>query len=130
MTPVLEAAARAQAWRRHLAARAILSEATIRAGSLTIARIKHTVAVAFDVTVAELEGERRQMHLARPRQVAMYLARQHTNRSLPTIGRAFGNRDPSTVIHAARRIEALRPLDPELDAAIASIEDMLRDLGQ
>jgi len=56
--------------------------------------------------------------VARPRQVAMYLAKQLTPRSLPEIGRRFGGRDHTTVIHAVRRIEKLRQTDAELDADV------------
>lgn len=124
---MLEAAARAKAWRRHLVERAIVAEGSVSAGQITLGRIKQLTAAAFAVSVADLEGERRAVPIARPRQVAMYLARQLTSRSLPTIGRHFGNRDHSTVVHAARRIEALRPLDPELDAEISAIENALRE---
>lgn len=129
MHPVLAAAARAQAWHRHLAERSLAPDGAIPASSLSLARIKRLTADAFGVTVAELEGERRAAYIVRPRQVAMYLGRQLTNRSLSVIGRAFGSRDHTTVHHAARRIETLRPLDPELDDTIAGIEDQLREVA-
>jgi chromosomal replication initiator protein len=56
--------------------------------------------------------------VARPRQVAMYLSKQLTPKSLPDIGRRFGGRDHTTVIHAVRQIEKLRASDSELDADI------------
>ena len=56
--------------------------------------------------------------MARPRQIAMYLAKRLTTRSLPEIGRKFGGRDHSTVIHAVKRIEALRASDREVDGAV------------
>ena len=56
--------------------------------------------------------------MARPRQIAMYLAKQLTPRSLPEIGRRFGGRDHTTVIHAVRQIEKLRMADAELDADV------------
>ncbi len=58
------------------------------------------------------------MVVARPRQIAMYLAKRLTTRSLPEIGRKFGGRDHSTVIHAVRRIEELRDKDREIDTAV------------
>ena len=61
---------------------------------------------------------RRAREVARPRQIAMYLAKQLTQRSLPEIGRRFGGRDHTTVIHAVRRIEELRAADAELDADV------------
>ena len=56
--------------------------------------------------------------MARPRQIAMYLAKRLTPRSLPEIGRKFGGRDHSTVIHAVRRIEELRDTDRDVDGAV------------
>ena len=56
--------------------------------------------------------------VARPRQIAMYLAKRLTTRSLPEIGRKFGGRDHSTVIHAVRRIEELRDSDRDIDGAV------------
>jgi chromosomal replication initiator protein len=61
---------------------------------------------------------RRAREVARPRQIAMYLAKQLTQRSLPEIGRRFGGRDHTTVIHAVRTIEALRVKDAEIDADV------------
>ncbi len=65
------------------------------------------------------------MVVARPRQIAMYLAKRLTTRSLPEIGRKFGGRDHSTVIHAVRRIEELRDKDREIDGAVRTL---LREL--
>ena len=61
------------------------------------------------------------MAIARPRQIAMYLAKRLTTRSLPEIGRKFGNRDHSTVIHAVKRIEELRGKDVEIDGAVRAL---------
>ena len=61
---------------------------------------------------------RRARAVARPRQIAMYLAKRLTTRSLPEIGRKFGGRDHSTVIHAVRRIEELRDNDRDVDSAV------------
>ena len=63
--------------------------------------------------------------MARPRQIAMYLAKKLTPRSLPEIGRVFGGRDHSTVIHAVRTIEAMRLDNPEMDADIRTIQRQL-----
>src|SRR3546814_7947784 len=68
-----------------------------------------------------MASKRRVRAIARPRQVAMYLAKELTPRSYPEIGRRFGGRDHSTVIHAVRTVEALRVADSELDAEIAAI---------
>src|SRR3546814_12069968 len=73
-----------------------------------------------------MASKRRVRAIARPRQVAMYLAKELTPRSYPEIGRRFGGRDHSTVIHAVRTVEALRVSDSELDAEIAAIRRSLR----
>ena len=73
--------------------------------SVTIHDIQSLVAQRFGVTVLDLVSDRRGRAQARPRQVAMWLARHTTTHSLPAIGRAFGDRDHSTVIQAIRRVE-------------------------
>ena len=69
-----------------------------------------------------MSSERRARAVARPRQVAMFLSKQLTSRSLPEIGRKFGGRDHTTVMHAVRRIEDLK----QSDIAIAEDVDLLR----
>ena len=75
---------------------------------VTIENIQKTVAEYFKIRVADLLSKRRNRSIARPRQVAMALARELTNHSLPEIGDAFGGRDHTTVMHACERIRALR----------------------
>lgn len=91
-----------------------------------IAEIQASVARYFRVTAVEMISERRAVAIARPRQIAMYLAKRLTTRSLPEIGRKFGNRDHSTVIHAVRRIEELRGLDCEIDSAVRTLTRRLK----
>lgn len=81
----------------------------------TVAHIQQTVADYYRLTRADLISERRARYVARPRQVAMWLCRQLTMRSMPDIGRRFGGRDHTTVLHANRRIEALKLEDARLD---------------
>ena len=69
---------------------------------------------------------RRARAVARPRQVAMYLAKQLTARSLPEIGRKFGGRDHTTVIHAVRRIEQLRESDNALNEDVEKLQRLLQ----
>ncbi len=88
---------------------------------VTIDEIQKAVSSHFDVKQIDLISERRAVAIARPRQIAMYLAKRLTTRSLPEIGRKFGNRDHSTVIHAVRRIEELRGTDSEIDGAVRSL---------
>lgn len=81
---------------------------------VTVDQIQKTVAEHFGLTQADLLSERRARAVARPRQAAMWIAKQITTRSLPDIGRRFGGRDHTTVLHAVRRIEALKAEDPSL----------------
>ncbi|MEM7046742.1 MAG: chromosomal replication initiator protein DnaA [Pseudomonadota bacterium] len=74
---------------------------------ITIDHIQKRVAQYFDLTVKEMLSHRRSQVIARPRQIAMYLCKAMTRRSLPEIGHKFGNRDHTTVMHAVRRIESL-----------------------
>lgn len=81
---------------------------------ITIDDIQQKVATQFNVRVSDMHSPRRAREVARPRQVAMYLAKQLTNRSYPDIGRAFGGRDHTTVIHACETIVSLIPRDSQL----------------
>jgi chromosomal replication initiator protein len=78
---------------------------------ITIDEIQRKVAEHFNIKVAEMFSDRRARVVARPRQVAMYLAKQLTTRSLPEIGRKFGGRDHTTVMHAVKKIDELMGLD-------------------
>ncbi|SLN21638.1 chromosomal replication initiator protein DnaA [Oceanibacterium hippocampi] len=89
---------------------------------VTIEEIQKRVAEHYNIRLAEMQSARRARAVARPRQVAMYLAKQLTSRSLPEIGRQFGGRDHTTVMHALRKIEELRGLD----ATIAEDLELLR----
>ena len=88
---------------------------------ITIDEIQKAVSVHFDLKPIDLVSARRARAVARPRQIAMYLAKRLTTRSLPEIGRKFGGRDHSTVIHAVRRIEELRDADRDVDAAVRAL---------
>ena len=92
---------------------------------VTIDEIQRAVSVHFELKPVDLVSARRAVVVARPRQIAMYLAKRLTTRSLPEIGRKFGGRDHSTVIHAVRRIEELRDKDREIDGAVRTL---LREL--
>ncbi|KQT32138.1 chromosomal replication initiator DnaA [Sphingomonas sp. Leaf412] len=85
---------------------------------VTIDQIQKAVSDHFELKPLDLVSARRARAVARPRQIAMYLAKRLTTRSLPEIGRKFGGRDHSTVIHAVRRIEALRDSDRDVDGAV------------
>jgi len=81
---------------------------------VTVDQIQKIVAEHYSLKQADLISERRARAVARPRQVAMWLAKQITTRSLPDIGRRFGGRDHTTVLHAVRRIEQLKGEDPQI----------------
>jgi chromosomal replication initiator protein len=88
---------------------------------VTIDEIQRAVSAHFELKPVDLVSARRAVVVARPRQIAMYLAKRLTTRSLPEIGRKFGGRDHSTVIHAVRRIEELRDKDREIDSAVRTL---------
>ncbi len=87
--------------------------------------IQRAVCGHFRLTNAELLSKDRHKSVAFARQVAMYLCRQRLKCSFPELGRAFGNRDHTTVMSAVRRVEALRRSDPEVDAHLQAIESRL-----
>ena len=82
---------------------------------VSIENIQKTVADYFKIRVGDLLSKKRSRSIARPRQIAMALAKELTNHSLPEIGDAFGGRDHTTVLHGCRRIESLRETDKRVD---------------
>lgn len=92
---------------------------------VTVDMVQKTVAEHYALKQADLISERRARAVARPRQVAMWLASQLTKRSLPDIGRRFGGRDYTTVLHAVRRIEALLEEDPRIKADVQRLTAQL-----
>lgn len=92
---------------------------------ITIDEIQRKVAEHYNIRLSEMLSARRARAVARPRQVAMYLAKQMTSRSLPEIGRRFGGRDHTTVMHAVRRIEELAADDAGLNEDIDLLRRML-----
>jgi len=93
---------------------------------VTIDEIQKAVAEHFTIKMAEMTSSRRARIVARPRQVAMYLAKQLTSRSLPEIGRKFGGRDHTTVMHAVRKIEELSASDRALAEDVELLRRMLQ----
>ena len=89
---------------------------------VTIEEIQKRVAEHYNIKLSEMSSERRARAVARPRQVAMFLSKQLTQRSLPEIGRKFGGRDQTTVMHAVRKIEQLK----ESDLGIAEDLELLK----
>ena len=91
---------------------------------ISIDEIQRKVAEHYNVRLADMIGPKRVRTIARPRQVAMYLAKAMTTRSLPEIGRSFGGRDHTTIMHGIRKIEELRAADSQLNEDV----DLLRRL--
>jgi chromosomal replication initiator protein len=94
---------------------------------ITIDEIQKKVAEHFNIRVSDMHSARRARAVARPRQVAMYLAKQLTPRSLPEIGRKFGGRDHTTVIHAVRKIEELSAYDPAFKEDVELLRRLLQN---
>ena len=92
---------------------------------ITVDKIQNTVANFFNIPLAEMLSQRRSRPLARPRQIAMYLAKKMTTRSLPEIGRRFANRDHTTVIHAVKTITRLSEKDDEMKKNIEQLRSLL-----
>ncbi|MGE0859074.1 MAG: chromosomal replication initiator protein DnaA [Gammaproteobacteria bacterium] len=92
---------------------------------ITMDNIQKTVAEYYKVRVADLLSKRRTRSIARPRQVAMALAKELTNHSLPEIGDAFGGRDHTTVIHACRKVAELKASDTRIQEDYANLERIL-----
>ena len=93
--------------------------------SINVESIQKLVASYFNLNLQEMLSPRRSRVLARPRQIAMYLAKQHTSNSLPDIGRKFSNRDHTTVIHAVKKIDALIKKDNEIRQSVIEIKKKL-----
>lgn len=92
---------------------------------VSIDNIQKTVAEYYKIRVADLLSKRRNRSIARPRQLAMALAKELTNRSLPEIGDAFGGRDHTTVLHACRKIQELKETDTDIQE---DMKNLLRTL--
>lgn len=92
---------------------------------VTIDEIQRTVAEYYNLRLSEMLSQRRSRVIARPRQVAMYLCKRLTSRSLPEIGRRFGGRDHTTVMHAVRKIEDLCRSDSQLEEDITRLTRLL-----
>lgn len=93
---------------------------------LTIEEIQRKVAEHYNIRLSDMIGPKRLRNIARPRQVAMYLAKQLTPRSLPEIGRRFGGRDHTTIIHGVRKIEELMATDSQLSDDLLLLRRLLQ----
>ena len=95
---------------------------------ITIDEIQKKVSSYYNIRLDDLISSRRIRTFARPRQVAMYLSKKLTTRSLPEIGRKFGGRDHTTVIHAVKKIDELKEHDSKFDEDINLITQMITSI--
>jgi chromosomal replication initiator protein len=95
-------------------------------GQITVDLIQRTVADYYKLKVADMYSKRRPNSIAMPRQIAMYLAKEMTQKSLPEIGELFGGRDHTTVLHAVRKVSQQRAKDAELNHALHVLEQSLK----
>ena len=95
-------------------------------GQITVENIQKTVADFYKIKVADMYSKRRPANIALPRQIAMYLAKELTQKSLPEIGDLFGGRDHTTVLHAVRKISDARSKQSELNHALHVLEQTLK----
>ncbi len=112
-----------------LAADALKTQISGKNTQLTITEIQEMVAKYYQVSVTDIKGRKRVKQIVMPRQIAMYLARELTDSSLPQIGREFGGKDHTTVIHAVDKIEKAMHLDEDLKASIIELKNKLKNRG-
>lgn len=93
---------------------------------ISVENIQKTVADFFNIKVADMYSKKRPANIARPRQIAMYLAKELTQKSLPEIGELFGGRDHTTVLHAVRKISVDRAKNPEVNHELHVLEQTLK----
>ena len=103
----------------------ILKDVFSQAKIVTVDKIQNTVSNYFNISLNDMLSQRRSRPLARPRQIAMFLAKRLTTRSLPEIGRRFANRDHTTVIHAVKTITKLSEKDEEMKKNLIQIKSLL-----
>ncbi|WP_225049309.1 chromosomal replication initiator protein DnaA [Lacticaseibacillus kribbianus] len=97
--------------------------------ALSINHIQDVVAKYYHITISDLKGKKRVKQIVMPRQIAMYLAREMTENSLPKIGSEFGGKDHTTVIHAHEKITAELSADPELKSQVIELKNRLKNRG-
>ena len=109
-----------------LAKEALRDILNVASRQVSVEGIQKTVAEYFKIRMSDMHSKRRSRNVARPRQVAMALAKDLTQMSLPEIGEAFGNRDHTTVLHACRTIASLRQQDTALNRDYLMLEQVLK----
>ena len=109
-----------------LAREALRDLLSIQNRQISVENIQKTVADYYKIKVADMYSKKRPASIARPRQIAMYLAKELTQKSLPEIGELFGGRDHTTVLHAVRKMSAERQLMAELNQQLHVLEQTLK----
>jgi chromosomal replication initiator protein len=109
-----------------LAREALRDLLSIQNRQISVENIQKTVADFFKIKVADMYSKKRPASIAHPRQVAMYLAKELTKKSLPEIGELFGGRDHTTVLHAVRKVTGDRGKNPELNQQLHVLEQTLK----
>jgi chromosomal replication initiator protein len=109
-----------------LAKEALQDILNVASRQVSVEGIQKTVAEYFKIKISDMHSKKRSRNVARPRQVAMALAKDLTQMSLPEIGEAFGNRDHTTVLHACRTIASLRKHDTALNRDYVVLEQVLK----
>jgi chromosomal replication initiator protein len=109
-----------------LAREALKDLLSIQNRQIGVENIQKTVADFYKIKVADMYSKKRPASIARPRQIAMYLAKDMTQKSLPEIGELFGGRDHTTVLHAVRKIAAERQKNTELNQQLHVLEQTLK----
>jgi len=109
-----------------LAREALKDLLSIQNRQVGVENIQKTVADFYKIKVADMYSKKRPASIARPRQIAMYLAKDMTQKSLPEIGELFGGRDHTTVLHAVRKIAAERQKNAELNQQLHVLEQTLK----
>ncbi len=99
---------------------------TVQNRQISVENIQKTVADFYNIKVADMYSKKRPANIARPRQIAMYLAKELTQKSLPEIGELFGGRDHTTVLHAVRKIADERGKDAQLNHELHVLEQTLK----
>ncbi len=106
-------------------AKEVLKQLIVEQKPITVEDIQKTVASFFNIKISDLKSSRKQKVIALPRQIAMYLARKHTDCSYPEIGMKFGGKDHTTIIHAVKKIERMAEKEASIRNTIESIEKNL-----
>ena len=110
----------------NLAREALKDLLSIQNRQISVENIQKTVADFYKIKVADMYSKKRPASIAKPRQIAMYLAKELTQKSLPEIGELFGGRDHTTVLHAVRKIGGERSKDTELNQQLHVLEQTLK----